>query len=163
MKVGEPVIWEKQKTKLFWRASQVVLVVKNLPAMQETWVQFLGWRSPGGGNGNPVFSSILAWRMPWTGVWLATAHRIAKSHTWLKQLSMHICKQFWMWLLGHTWKTVSWRNFLGIFNPTPGETLFKGNCWGGRVGSQHLSLALIVRRPKSQMLWEIQIDRECFS
>ena len=38
-------------------------MVKNLPAMQETRVQSLGWRSPGEGNG---YSSILAWRIPWT-------------------------------------------------------------------------------------------------
>ena len=44
-------------------------VVKNLPAKQETWVQYLGsvpgsGRSPGEGNGNPL--SILAWEIPWT-------------------------------------------------------------------------------------------------
>ena len=34
-------------------ASLVAQMVKNLPAMQETWVQSLGLgRSPGGGNGN---------------------------------------------------------------------------------------------------------------
>ena len=31
-------------------------VVNNLPAMQETWVQSLGWEDlPGEGNGNPAF------------------------------------------------------------------------------------------------------------
>ena len=40
-------------------------MVKNLPAMQETWVQFLG-------QGDPLekematHSTILAWRFPWT-------------------------------------------------------------------------------------------------
>ena len=30
-------------------------MVKNSPAMEETWVQFLGWEdSPGGGRGNPL-------------------------------------------------------------------------------------------------------------
>ena len=40
-------------------------MVKNLPAMQETWVRSLrsNWRSPGEGNDNPL---ILAWRIPWT-------------------------------------------------------------------------------------------------
>ena len=29
----------------YW-ASQVALMVKNLPAMRETWVQLLGWDDP---------------------------------------------------------------------------------------------------------------------
>ena len=33
-------------------------------------------------------SSILAWRIPWTGAWQATAHRIVKSQKWLKWLGM---------------------------------------------------------------------------
>ena len=42
-------------------AGLVTQTVKNLPAMQETWVQPLG-NSPGEGNGIP----ILAWKIPWT-------------------------------------------------------------------------------------------------
>ena len=55
--------------------------------------------------------------------------------------------------------------FSRYFQPNSRRNTFQGNCWveGGEAGSQHLSLALIVRRPKSQMLWEIQIQRECFS
>ena len=34
-------------------------MVKNSPAMEETWVQFLGWEdSPGGGRGNPPQSFL---------------------------------------------------------------------------------------------------------
>ena len=41
-------------------ASQVAQRVKNPPAMQETWVQSLGWEdSPGGGHGNPLQDSCL--------------------------------------------------------------------------------------------------------
>ena len=40
-------------------------VVKNLPAMQETWVQSLGWEDPLE-KGMATHSSILAWRIPWT-------------------------------------------------------------------------------------------------
>ena len=40
-------------------------VVKNLPAMQETWVQSLGWEDPLE-KGKATHSSILAWRIPWT-------------------------------------------------------------------------------------------------
>ena len=41
------------------------LVVKNLPAMQETWVGSLGWEDPLE-KGMATHSSILAWRIPWT-------------------------------------------------------------------------------------------------
>ena len=40
--------------------------VKNLPAMQETWVRSLGWEDPLE-KGMATHSSILAWRIPWTG------------------------------------------------------------------------------------------------
>ena len=39
--------------------------VKNLPTMQETWVQFLGQEDPLE-NGMEIHSSILAWRIQWT-------------------------------------------------------------------------------------------------
>ena len=39
--------------------------VKNLPAMQETWVQFLGWEDPLEKE-MAIDSSILAWKIPWT-------------------------------------------------------------------------------------------------
>ena len=40
-------------------------MVKNLPAIQETWVQFLG-REDALEKGIATHSSILAWRIPWT-------------------------------------------------------------------------------------------------
>ena len=46
-------------------ASFVAQLVKNLPAMQETWVQSLGWKDPLE-KGKATHSSILAWRIPWT-------------------------------------------------------------------------------------------------
>ena len=39
--------------------------VKNLPAVWETWVRFLGWEDPLE-NELATDSSILAWRIPWT-------------------------------------------------------------------------------------------------
>ena len=45
--------------------SLVVQKVKNLPAMQETWVHFLGWEDPLEKE-MATHSSILAWRTPWT-------------------------------------------------------------------------------------------------
>ena len=39
--------------------------VKNLPAMKETWVRSLGWEDTLE-EGMATYSSILAWRIPWT-------------------------------------------------------------------------------------------------
>ena len=38
---------------------------KNLPTLQETWVQSLGWEDPLE-KGMATHSSTLAWRIPWT-------------------------------------------------------------------------------------------------
>ena len=46
-------------------ASLVAQMVKNLPAMQETWVQSLGWKDPLEKK-MATYSSILAWKIPWT-------------------------------------------------------------------------------------------------
>ena len=43
-------------------ASFVAELVKDLPAMQETWVQSLGWEDPLE-KGKATHSSILAWRI----------------------------------------------------------------------------------------------------
>ena len=47
------------------RASLVAQMVKNLPAMQETWVQSLGWKDTLE-KGMATHSSILAWGIPRT-------------------------------------------------------------------------------------------------
>ena len=49
----------------FAQASLVAQLVKNLPAIQQTWVQPLGWRDPLE-KGKATHCSILAWRVPWT-------------------------------------------------------------------------------------------------
>ena len=46
-------------------ASLVAHLVKNLPAMWETWVRSLGWEDPPE-KGKATHSSILAWKIPWT-------------------------------------------------------------------------------------------------
>ena len=40
-------------------------MVKNLPAIQDTWVQSLGWEEPLE-KGMAANSGILAWRIPWS-------------------------------------------------------------------------------------------------
>ena len=42
----------------------MALIVKNLPAVQETWVLSLGQEDPLE-NGMAIHSSILSWRIPW--------------------------------------------------------------------------------------------------
>ena len=59
-------------------ASLVAQLVKYLPVMQETQVQFLGLgRYPGEGNGNPLQYSCLENPMD-RGAWQAAVHGIAR-------------------------------------------------------------------------------------
>ena len=46
-------------------ASLVAQLVRNPPAMRETWVRSLGWEDPLE-TGTATHSSILTWRIPWT-------------------------------------------------------------------------------------------------
>ena len=46
-------------------ASLIAQFIKNLPAMQETLFRFLGQEDPME-KGKAIYSSILAWRIPWT-------------------------------------------------------------------------------------------------
>ena len=56
-------------------------LLKNLLAMQETWVQSLEWEDPLE-DGMATQSSILAWRIPMDGgTWQATVHGVTKSQT----------------------------------------------------------------------------------
>ena len=75
------------------RASQVSLVVKNLPVSAGDTrdvglIPRLG-RSPEGGNGNPFQYSCLENPMD-RGAWWAIVCRVAKSRTLLKRLSVHV-------------------------------------------------------------------------
>ena len=56
--------------------------VKNLPAVQETQIQSLGWEDPLQ-KGMATHSSILAWRIPRTGASWATLHGVPKSRALL--------------------------------------------------------------------------------
>ena len=70
-------------------ASLVAQMVKNPPAVRETWVQSLGWEDPLEED-MATHSSILAWKIPMDrGAWRATVHRIAKSWTRLSIARQH--------------------------------------------------------------------------
>ena len=56
-------------------------MIKNLPAMWETWVRSQGWEDPLE-EGMATHSGILAWRIPMErGAWWATVQGVAKSWT----------------------------------------------------------------------------------
>ena len=56
-------------------------IVKNPPAMQETWVQSLGWEDALE-EGMATHSCMLAWGMPMDrGAWWATVPGVTKSQT----------------------------------------------------------------------------------
>ena len=64
-------------------ASLVAQMVKNLPAMLETWVQSLGWYDPLE-KGLTIHSSILACRISMgRRVWQATVYGVTQSQTQL--------------------------------------------------------------------------------
>ena len=63
----------------YMRASLIAQLVRNLPAMRETWVRSLGWEDPLE-EGIATHSSILALRIPMDrGAWRATVHAVIKS------------------------------------------------------------------------------------
>ena len=76
-------------------------MVKNPPAMLETWVQCLGWEDPLE-EGMATHSSVLAWRIPWTeepgglqSIGLQSQTDAAE-HTCMHALSVHAsCSNPW--------------------------------------------------------------------
>ena len=61
-------------------------LVKNLPAVQETWVRSLGWEDPLE-KGTAPHSSILSWRVPWGCKESDTTERLSLSLTLLRPYS----------------------------------------------------------------------------
>ena len=76
-------------------ASLVVQMVKSLPAIQETWVQYLAWEDPLEKE-MATHSSILAWKIPWIedpgGLHSIRLQRVG--HDWVtNRFSCKIAKQ----------------------------------------------------------------------
>ena len=75
----ENLAW--QLNVLVW-TSLVAQMIKNPPAMQETWVRSLGQEYPLE-KGMATHSNILAWRIPWTeepgGLWSMGSQRVGHS------------------------------------------------------------------------------------
>ena len=54
----------KRPIECIW-ISLVAQMIKNTPAMRETWVQSLGWEDPQEKE-MATLSNTLAWKIPWT-------------------------------------------------------------------------------------------------
>ena len=67
-------------------------MVKNPPEKGETWIRSLGWEDPLE-EGIATYSSILAWRIPWTdepgGLWSQGCKELDMT----EQLSLHFKPQ----------------------------------------------------------------------
>ena len=88
----------------------------NLPARQDTWLQYLGWEDPLE-NWMATHSNILAWRIPWQ----VTVHRVAKSQTQLSN------QHFTFGFPGNSDSKDSACNARGRVQPlSPGDHLEKG-------------------------------------
>ena len=77
------------KRLVWYLASLVAQSVKNLPAIQETWVQFLGQEDPLEKE-MATHSSILTWRIPWTEELGRIYLWGCKSQTWLSNWALFI-------------------------------------------------------------------------
>ena len=75
-----PPLWTS-----FFPVSLVAQMVKNLPAMQEARVRSLGQEDPLE-KGMATYSSILAWRMPWTEV--HTVHGVSEESDMTERLTL---------------------------------------------------------------------------
>ena len=86
-----PVSFSFKPPLQFSRASLVAQRLKHLPAMQETWVQSLGWEDPLEKE-MATHSSILARRIPWMeepgGLESTGLQRVG--HDWVTSLSLSI-------------------------------------------------------------------------
>ena len=81
IKIGKRKSWIFKRTFQTARASLVAQLVKNPPAMQETWVQSQGWEDPREKE-KAIHSNILAWQNSRD----YTVHGVAKSQTQLSDL-----------------------------------------------------------------------------
>ena len=87
--------WQLKKKKkkmlmIIWQvfgASLVAQLVKNVPAMRETWVWSLGWEDLLE-KGKATHSSILAWRIPWTAWGHKKLDRLSDFHFHLASLKI---------------------------------------------------------------------------
>ena len=109
--------------------SLVAQLVKNSPAMEESWVQSLGW-GDSLEKGKATHSSIMTWRIPWT-----TVHGVTKNQTQLSDFQGET--QFKMMMLvgpvshGHTASTA-------IYRTISSERATKSGCYISGKWENHI-------------------------
>ena len=90
-------------------ASLLAQLVKNPPAMWETWVRSLCWEDPLE-KGKATYSSILAWRIPWT-VESMGSQRVR--HDWATFTFMHWRRKWQPTLVFLPRESQGWRSLVG--------------------------------------------------
>ena len=113
-------------------SSLVAQAVKNLPAMQENWIQSHGWEGPLE-KGMATHSTILAWRIPWT-----------KEPGRLQSMGLQRVR--------HDWATNTFISFSSTSLGFPGGT-------GGKASTSYLpqttsrasQVALVVKNPPAKL------------
>ena len=116
---------------------------KNLPAMQETQVQSLGWEDPlkGNGDGYPFQYSSLENTMD-RGAWWATVHAVAKSWTRLSDFTHSLSHVIYPWLLVKTSSLVAQRlKCLPGMQETRGRSLDQEDPLGKEMATHSNTLA----------------------
>ena len=110
----------------FW-ASLAAQLVKNPPAMQETWVRSLSWENPLE-KGKATHSSILAWRTPWT-VQYKGSQRVG--HVWLTfTFTLLVFYLIFIPFVSRNWSTIGHQlQKLDTFQPKPLAELFPALRW----------------------------------
>ena len=87
---GEGICYPLQYSWVFF----VAQVVKNPPAVRETWVGLLGWEHPLE-KGKAIHFSILAWRIPWTTVCIVHGlQRVEQTERFSLSLSLDLMTPF---------------------------------------------------------------------
>ena len=123
------------------QVSLVAQLVKNLPAMRETWIQSLGWKDPPGeGKGYPVQYSGLENPMD------CIVHGVTKSQIRLSDFHLTLCiRCAWVSVLEryilNNWLTQLWRTV------SPKTSRMHQQAWDQGLLTVWFSLSLRPRRP----------------
>ena len=132
-------VWLDTCFLCFW-ASLVAQMVKNLPAMRETWVWSLGWEDPLEKTYPLQYSGLE--NLLDRGDWQAVVHGVTKSRTWWGNFQSF----FWGFPGGSEVKNSPameevWVRFLGLgMSPGGGnDNLLQYSCWGKSHGLMSLA------------------------
>ena len=131
-----------------WRASLVAELVKNPPAMWDTWVWSLGWEDPLE-KGKAPHSSILAWRTPWSVQfkgsqrvgqdWMTSTNQFnLRTALWFYFKITH-STNFWFWC----WRSPVFSNCNNVFQIKSQPSLKQTNLYELRI-RRYLMICSIV-------------------